>query len=121
MDLNDHLRALEEALLRNTGRRDAACVAALLADEFQEFGSSGRVYTKAEIIAHLQEEPESSLHLRSFAAASLSASLVHVTYRAVKSSPGSAPTESLRSSLWALRDGRWQMLFHQGTRVAAST
>jgi catechol 2,3-dioxygenase-like lactoylglutathione lyase family enzyme len=26
-------------------------------------------------------------------------------------------SESLRSSLWVMRDGRWQMLFHQGTTI----
>lgn len=39
-------------------------------------------------------------------------------YRAVtqhRSEP--EPRHSLRSSLWALRSGRWQMLFHQGTPI----
>jgi hypothetical protein len=28
------------------------------------------------------------------------------------------PTQSLRSSVWRERDGRWQITFHQGTGVA---
>jgi len=32
--------------------------------------------------------------------------------------PGWKPP-SLRSSLWVRRDNRWQMVFHQGTRLAA--
>lgn len=39
-----HLRALEEALLQPDVRKSEELVA-LLADEFIEFGSSGRVYT----------------------------------------------------------------------------
>ena len=38
-----------------------------------------------------------------------------LNYRATDSSNGSA---TLRSSLWVHRDGRWQMLFHQGTLSA---
>jgi hypothetical protein len=26
-------------------------------------------------------------------------------------------THALRSSLWVYRNGRWQMIFHQGTRL----
>jgi hypothetical protein len=44
-----------------------------------------------------------------------------VTYRAVRRDESDhSEVASLRSSLWVIRDGRWQMLFHQGTRVPTS-
>lgn len=119
MELSDHLRSLEESLLRSAVRKNAPEVAALLADGFREFGCSGRVYSRAEIIGHLQEEEPARLSLTDFEATPLSASLVLVTYRALRVGPNDDSVQSLRSSLWELRDGRWQMLFHQGTKIPA--
>src|SRR5271156_5266438 len=48
----------EEQLLQPEIRRSADQVSYLLADEFVEFGSSGRVFDKAQIIASLQQEKE---------------------------------------------------------------
>jgi hypothetical protein len=43
-----YLQALEESLLDPVVRRDRAKVGLLLADDFLEFGSSGRVWSRAE-------------------------------------------------------------------------
>ncbi|MFY9909484.1 MAG: hypothetical protein WAK56_06575 [Candidatus Sulfotelmatobacter sp.] len=43
--------------------------------------------------------------------------LVQVTYRTLKRVPGDKPQAALRSSLWIRRGDKWQMLFHQGTKV----
>jgi hypothetical protein len=53
MNLTARLQHLEERLLDPIVRSDPAQFAALLADDFREFGSSGRSYTKAEMLAHL--------------------------------------------------------------------
>lgn len=119
MELNDHLRTLEESLLRNAVRKNAAQVSDLLAESFREFGCSGRRYSKAEMIAHLQDEEYAPIFLTGFELTPLSASLALVTYRAVRGRPNEKPSESWRSSLWELRDGRWQMVFHQGTKIPA--
>ena len=50
------LRELEERLLRAEVRRSPAVVAELLADEFVEFGSSGRVFDKQQMIDALRRE-----------------------------------------------------------------
>ena len=114
------LRKLEEELLDPEVRRSPERVGRLLADDFVEFGSSGRAYVKTEILAALQKEtpdPGSSIMLTEFAARSLSPEVMLVTYRTVRSSERSAnPRISrLRSSIWQKREGRWQMVFHQGT------
>ena len=56
--MEEHVRRLEERLLQPEVRQSAAEVATLLAPAFMEFGSSGRIFTKSQIIEALQgEEP----------------------------------------------------------------
>ena len=117
MDVQQTLLELEQRLLTNAIRQDAQEMSSLLADEFREFGSSGRTFSKAEIIDLLRSEPSVCLSLKTFEAYPISEQVVLVTFRAVGEVEGAPPIESLRSSLWVHRDGRWQLLFHQGTRV----
>jgi hypothetical protein len=113
------LRALEERLLDPEVRRDRSAVASLLAAEFVEFGSSGRIFTRDQILDELAAEISQRIELADFAARPLAPDAVLVTWRAIRAGvpphPGAA---SLRSSVWIRRDGRWQIVFHQGTRVA---
>jgi hypothetical protein len=92
-------------------------VAYLLADDFVEFGSSGRVYTKKEVIETLAQESVAQYSLTQFRAIPLATCAILATYCVVReSSTGEQPAESLQSSIWKLIDGRWQLVFHQGTR-----
>lgn len=115
----DLLRQLEEELLKPEVRKSAERLGALLADEFLEFGSSGHAYDKAQIIMALQDErPDAALHvsLTEFTARRLAPDVVPVTYRTRRRGGPAMPEVSrLRSSIWKLIDGRWQMVFHQGT------
>jgi hypothetical protein len=52
----DLIRQLEERLLRPEVRASADQVAVLLADGFVEFGTSGRIYNKEQMIDLLQQE-----------------------------------------------------------------
>jgi hypothetical protein len=52
------IRRLEEALLVPAVRKSAAQIAALLADEFVEIGSSGRIDDKNQIIGQLHRSLE---------------------------------------------------------------
>jgi hypothetical protein len=109
------IRALEEASLDPEVRADRERLAALLADDFVEFGSSGRVWDKASVLQLVTSERGLSFSLSDFAAKQLGPELVHATYRVATREAG-GERHSLRSSLWILRSARWQMLFHQGTR-----
>ena len=112
-----HLRHLEEQLLDPVVRKDRAYVSSLLADDFREFGSSGRILYKEDILAELASGAAASLTLEDFQAKRLASDVFLVTYRALRHSPDGVLVTSLRSSLWMLRDARWQMLFHQGTKI----
>jgi hypothetical protein len=113
----DEVRALELSLLNESVRKDAARVALLLTDDFQEFGASGHVFSKAEVIAALQEERERRIAMQDFNSLMIDSSTMLVRYRSVRTGEDGTTVEALRSSLWVLRQGRWQILFHQGTRI----
>ena len=115
VDLRAHIRGLELRLLEPRVRRSPAEMAPLLADDFLEFGSSGRTFDKARVIASLQEEPDLRFSLSAFELTQLAPGIVLATYRVVARRGEEAEQSSLRSSIWVLRDGRWQIRFHQGT------
>jgi hypothetical protein len=109
------LRSLEEQLLKPEVRASPDEVGYLLADEFIEFGSSGRVYDKRQISEALQQEtpdPTTRISLVDFVARRLAFEVILVTYRTIRPD---RPESRLRSSIWKLIEGRWQMVFHQGT------
>jgi hypothetical protein len=116
-DLKQTLLDLEKQLLTLAVRQDVQKLSVLLADEFREVGSSGRSYSKSEVLASLPLEAAASFSLDDFAVCPVSEEAILVTFRAVKEVAGSQPVASLRSSLWVQRDGRWQLLFHQGTAL----
>jgi hypothetical protein len=110
------LRQLEECLLQPDVRRSGQAVAELLADDFIEFGSSGHIFTKQQIVESLRHESPTRFEITEFQATALASGVVLVTYRAVRhGTPEEQMAYSLRSSIWRLSEGRWQMIFHQGT------
>ena len=117
MDTAEMLRACEEKLCEVSIRKNAAVVSSMLAEDFQEFGSSGQVYSKEQIIAALRSEPPLQITMESFRARLLTDEVALVTYRARKKDHQESTTESLRSSIWIFQSGEWRMIFHQGTRA----
>src|SRR5438309_1447661 len=101
------------SLLQPEVRGSSERVADLLADDFVEFGSAGEVFDKKQIVEALRNEVGTKRSLSQFASTMLSDNIALVTYRAVRA--GEPPVTTLRSSIWRLRNGRWQMVFHQGT------
>ena len=112
------LWSLEQMLLNPAVRRDRAQVSALLTDDFVEFGASGRVWTRDEIIAMLANQGEawSPPAMEDFHCRLIGGRAALVTYRTLGLDPATGRrTVSLRSSLWTKESGTWKMLFHQGT------
>lgn len=111
--------ALETSLHKKNIRNSPDAVAALLADNFMEFGSSGRTYTKTTIIELLKGETvDSRVIVENFESRELGPGVVLVTY--VSCRPvgiNGKVRRALRSSIWKFQQDRWQMVFHQGTIV----
>jgi hypothetical protein len=119
MNTADQLRQLEENLLDPAVRRNPALVALLLADDFLEFGASGRIFDKASILEDLKNEaPRPASLLTDFAIRELSPTIILATYRATRFNAEGEPIgQSRRSSLWTHVNGQWQITFHQGTPI----
>lgn len=108
------LQELEASLFQPDARR-ADRLAEILSDEFVEFGSSGRVFTKAQVIAALQNDRPVRVTASLFNVQMFAPQAALVTYRALRHSDPAV--YSLRSSVWEQKRGQWQMVFHQGTVV----
>lgn len=107
------VRDAELMLLDPEVRRNGNALAALLHHDFVEIGSSGRRWTKSEIIAELHASPSPGLlKVEEMHARWVSRDVALVTYRTV-----SAEATVLRSSWWLHQDSRWLILFHQGTTL----
>lgn len=116
MDLLQELLALEERLLALGQSCDPACVEALLAPGFIEFGASGRVWTRDAILKELRSVGVRSYTLSSAACGELCPGTALLTYRVTVNG-----RTSLRSSVWVRGTEGWQMVFHQGTPVPGET
>ena len=119
-DTRSLLQSFEEQLLEQSVRQNPNTVRQLLADEFVEFGSSGSVFNKQEIVDALANEAaDKDPFVRSasdFSVQPLCEDAMLVTYRSVRAHIVTGQERhSLRSSVWKFIDGRWQMIFHQGT------
>jgi hypothetical protein len=115
--LEDTIYELEESLLRLDVRQSAEVIAERLADDFTEFSSSGRVYhyRKGDVF-DADKTAELNWEIRDFVIEQLATDVVLATYKTIKhSEPRVEMKNSLRSSIWNCYDGRWKMLFHQGT------
>ena len=118
-ELRETLMALEIALLTPEVRASAERLDELLADDFIEFGSSGRIFDKASVIALLtSEDTGESGTVSDFRLLTGGEDTALVTYTCeVRDADGKLRRTSLRSSAWRRQNGRWQMFFHQGTRT----
>jgi hypothetical protein len=117
--LIDEIRLLEEALHRPEVRHNREAVEELLAEGFAEIGASGRAYHRAEMIELLVSESDDAndtkLLATGYSLRSISADAVLLTYRTFRVERDGSERHVLRSSIWTRRDGRWQLVFHQGT------
>jgi hypothetical protein len=114
-----HLRACEEALLDPAVRRDRARVAALLAEGFLEFGSSGRVWSRERILDLLASEDYQPPAMEDFRCEWIAEGVALVTYQTVRLDPETGHSAAvLRSSIWIHESGVWRVRFHQGTKAS---
>lgn len=116
----DHLLLLnlETQLLTPQTRRDTNILNGLIAEDFEELSSDGRVISRHEVIDWLTKgESDVLWTITNFRTRPLSGDIAVATYVAVKIQTNAAPRRSMRSSIWRRLGDRWQMVFHQGTRL----
>ncbi|MDJ0354553.1 ribonuclease HI family protein [Paenarthrobacter sp. PH39-S1] len=111
--VRDQIITLEQELLRPDVRRDSSRVAVLLHPDFEEFGVSGRMWTRDAMLGAMGADIGPDPDMEVLDVALLDEATALMTYRTT-GREGSA----LRSSLWRQTGGQWRLRFHQGTPEA---
>ncbi len=110
------IQGLEERLLQADTRRSTEALNHLLSDDFLEYGASGNIYTKTDILESLPKEKNyTQISLSGFKLRILCEGVVQVVYKTQQEGNRNIV---LRSSIWENhRSYGWQMYFHQGTVI----
>ena len=117
-DLQKTIYDLETTLLKPEIRSSVKDLDLLLADDFMEFGSSGKIYDKKMILERLPKDTEISsvqFEVSNFQVKALSENVVLATFKTSKISPDNNRLTALRASIWRNTNGNWQIIYHQGT------
>ena len=112
---DEQLVELERALWRAETRFDRRFMERTLADDFSEFGRSGRVHTRAATLGVGGDTIDATL--RDIEVDRVTEDVALVTYVSEVQQHERLDVAN-RASLWVRRDGRWQLRFHQGTRTS---
>ena len=119
-ELLAELSSLERELHVACIASNVSRVSEIIHADFKEFGRSGKTWNKAMLLQALDGSPSPDFHSQDFAIHSRKADSCLLTYRSADVAPGGElERHALRSSLWTRMNGRWQMIFHQGTATEA--
>ena len=108
------LQKLEAAMWQAESRFDPVFQEKYFADDFFEFGRSGKIWTRTESILHQPHVIDCMLPLPNFQARMLAPGVVQITYDSIVRL-GNETQYAHRSSIWTQENGNWVMRFHQGT------
>ncbi|KAA3639091.1 MAG: nuclear transport factor 2 family protein [Proteobacteria bacterium] len=116
----NQIKSLECELHLLKVRADSAKLEAMLHDEFVEFGRSGQVYDKTDMIeSFIDESGFPQIHSDNFQFKHLSDTVVLVTYISYQQVQDNIKSHvTLRTSVWLFEQNTWQLVFHQGTEKA---
>jgi hypothetical protein len=108
---------LEKKLLKNSIRKKTEELNNLLHEEFIEFSTSGKVYNKKMIIEMLAAENPIEIEASDFESIQLAPNIIQLRFKTQKNNQDGSIVTTLRSSIWKLENSKWQMIFHQGTKI----
>jgi hypothetical protein len=108
------LTQLEESMWRAATRFDLAYMEKTLAPDFFEFGRSGSVWSREQILDMAGRTIETVLPLPNLRVRLLDADTAQVTYDSAVAFDGTME-HAHRSSVWSRRAEGWVLRFHQGT------
>lgn len=116
--VTEALAAREPVFHRREFGTSRAAFEAMTAPEFWEIGASGKRYDRATVLdileARHRQPVEESLTLTNFECQKLANDVYLASYQLDQ-----AGRISQRSSIWRYSKGQWQIVFHQGTLIAA--
>ncbi|MDJ0593747.1 MAG: DUF4440 domain-containing protein [Pleurocapsa sp. MO_226.B13] len=108
------LESLEEQLWCEATRFDRERMNEVIANDFWEFGRSGRVYQKQDILAVEPQTINVVFPLPEFKVRLLDENIAQVTYNSAVEYDG-VIEYARRSSIWSRTVSGWVLRFHQGT------
>jgi hypothetical protein len=110
---------LERELLASAARASLKRIDQLLDAGFIEFGKSGNIWRKSDILDALPQETASEAgitrEMADISVQHLGEHHIWLAYKACVIQSGEMIETSLRSSIWQYNDGNWCLIFHQGT------
>ncbi|PNQ54489.1 nuclear transport factor 2 family protein [Vibrio sagamiensis] len=107
---------LEKHLFKAETRASYGELDKLISDDFTEIAGVGVRFGKTEVLSRQPSEPAPAIEASNFELRPLSPNCAQLLYQAMMLKSGeTTPIFSLRSSIWSLNNGRWQMSYHQGT------
>ncbi|QHS22397.1 DUF4440 domain-containing protein [Virgibacillus sp. MSP4-1] len=115
-DLKQQLKALEQKHINLEVRNNRHQLDRILADDFFEIGSSGRMFGKKECLESGVALTEMTKY--NYEIYPLAADVVLSTYYI---RDHTRKRNTLRSSIWKQINGRWRLYFHQGTNTDMET
>ncbi len=115
-EMSKILFELEMKLLQPDIRCSAEEISELLDADFIEFCRSGRIwqYHIGDVIDS-QRDSIMRYEIIDFKIKEISDDVFLATYQSKRPDESDQGTSSLRSSIWKNVDGKWKMVFHQGT------
>lgn len=112
----DHLFELEKKLHSLEIRSRPEDISQLLSENFFDFGSSEKNWTREAVLKDLSCENETAeIESFNYKAILLAQDVILITYVSTRVRLGQKLSSFLRSSIWRRNNGVWQMEFHQGT------
>lgn len=111
-DIEKHIHSLETNLTLTEYRHNKDWLDEIIADTFTEIGSSGNTYYKCDVIEALLNSESSYYDISHFNVTEIAANTYLATFTTTNNS-----NIVKRSSIWVNRDDKWQIVFHQGTKV----
>ena len=111
-DLTKEVINLESYSLSPKVRKSKKELEKLFSEDFIEYGASGKVYTKLDVVNALPYKGEIIFEVKDIKAKPLGVDVVQITYLLHNKTENKY---SLRSSIWEWSLDGWKMIFHQGT------
>ncbi len=111
-NLHNMILEYEKDFFKKSFCEDDQAVSQRLDTDFLEFGQSGKIYHRHEILEFLRNAGDRCAEIKDFHLEKLCKSCCIAHYRCENDGK-----HALRTSIWIHIDDQWKLKFHQGTPV----
>ena len=114
VDHSAMLTSLEESLWRAETRSDRKLMETIFANDCTEFGRSGKVWSRSDLLNWPMQALDAVLPLPDLRVTLLDERTALITYTSIVRRAQQSD-HARRSSFWSLTADGWKLRFHQGT------